>query len=919
MPEPGSAAIRGIARPIALKQKIDQPKMSYRTILPMIGKSLHHYRVVERIGAGGMGEVYRATDTRLGRDVAIKTLPEGFARDPERLARFEREARVLAALSHPNIATIHGLEVFEGVRFLVMEYVPGLALQGPLPIEEALGFCLQVSGALEAAHEKGIIHRDLKPANVKVTPEGKVKVLDFGLAKSVEEQAVDSSQTPTITAATQGGAILGTAAYMSPEQARGRPLDRRTDIWSFGCVLFEALAGRRAFAGDTASDTTASILRVEPDWDALPAHTPARLRTLLRRCLQKDAMRRMRDIGDVRLEIEESIADLAKPVAEPVSFSAATPTARRSTFALALLALLILLGGAVAGWWMAARQSAGEATRMVEVRRLTDFEGLERFPAVSPDGRAVAFTADAGGKHQIWVRLLGGGAPLQLTRGAADHFQPRWSPDSSTIIYLVPAAEAGAHGVLWEVPALGGSPRRITEAVSGADISHDGRRIAFFRGDSSGIALTVTGRDGSNPQVVVRLPATQSYSYPRWSSDDRRIAYQGGLIFSFDVYAVAVSGGEPQRITNDGAQVSGFTWLPDGSGVIYSSARGSTMLYLPTMNLWRQDLDGGPPQQLTFGESPYVQPDIDSRGQVVVNRHQRYFDIWRFPVTNSPLENVRRGVRITRQTGQVQTPSPSPDDREIVYLSDSGGHGNLWITGSDGSAPRQLTFERDPNTGVGVPVWSPDGRYIAYVMRKPGFWNVDQWIIHPNGSNNRKVGAQGGWAAWAPDSTLYFVELAEGENIIYKMRPDAEKATLVRDDQTFSPAPAADGTLYFTASLAAVNGATDFEIRKAKPEGGPATVVARIPSARIPPWQLLQPVLSPDGKWLALPLTDGATTNIWAISTADGSLRQLTDFGTRSTYIARRVSWSADGKSIYAALGDSASDIVLLDGLITPR
>ncbi|MGH9789752.1 MAG: protein kinase domain-containing protein [Candidatus Acidiferrales bacterium] len=883
----------------------------------MIGKSLHHYRVVERIGAGGMGEVYRATDTRLGRDVAIKTLPEGFARDPERLARFEREARVLAALSHPNIATIHGLEVFEGVRFLVMEYVPGLALQGPLPIEEALGFCLQVSGALEAAHEKGIIHRDLKPANVKVTPDGKVKVLDFGLAKSVEAPVVDSSQTPTITAATHGGAILGTAAYMSPEQARGRPLDRRTDIWSFGCVLFEALAGRRAFAGDTASDTIASILRTEPDWDALPAHTPARPRTLLRRCLQKDPMRRMRDIGDVRLEIEESLADLAKPAAGAVPTSA--PTVRRSTFALALIALLILLGGAAAGWWLAARQHFGEATRTVEVRRLTEFEGLERFPALSPDGRAVAFTADAGGKHQIWVRLLGGGAPLQLTRDAADHFHPRWSPDSTTIIYLVHAAEAGAPGVLWEVSALGGSPRRIAEAISGGDISRDGRRIAFFRGDSSGIALTVTSRDGSNPQVVARLPATQSYSIPRWSPDDQRIAYQSGLIFNFDVYAVAVSGGEPQRITNDGAQVSGFTWLPDGSGIVYSSARDSTMLYLPTMNLWRQNLDGGPAQQLTFGESPYMQPDTDSRGQVVVSRQQRRFDIWRFPIVNSPSENVRAGVPITRQTGQVQTPSPSPDDREIVYLSDSGGHGNLWITGADGSAPRQLTFEQDPNTGVGVPVWSPDGKYIAYVMRKPGLWNVDQWIIQPNGSNHRKVGVFGGWAAWAPDSTLYFVEQAEGKNTIYKMRPDAEKATLVRDDQTFSPAPAADGTLYFTASLAAVNGAMDFEIRKARPEGGSATVVVRIPRARIPPWQLLQPVLSPDGKWLALPLTHGTTTNVWAISTVDGSLRQLTDFGTRSTFIARRVSWSADGKSIYAALGESASDIVLLDGLITPR
>jgi len=260
----------------------------------MIGRTLSHYRIAEKIGAGGMGEVYRATDSRLGRDVAIKVLPEEFAREPERLARFEQEARHLAALNHPHIAAIHGLEEADGVRFLVMELVPGLTLaeriaRGPLPVEEALPVATQIAAALEAAHTAGIIHRDLKPANVKVTPDGRVKVLDFGLAKALDADpaAGDLTRSPTLTAAaTRAGVILGTAAYMSPEQARGRSVDRRADVWAFGCVLYEALSGRQAFGGETVSDSIAHILSREPDWSALPAATPATIRRLLRRCLE---------------------------------------------------------------------------------------------------------------------------------------------------------------------------------------------------------------------------------------------------------------------------------------------------------------------------------------------------------------------------------------------------------------------------------------------------------------------------------------------------------------------------------------------------------------------------------------------------------------------------------------------------------
>src|SRR5712664_2633475 len=282
-------------------------------ILP--GRRLGPYEILTAIGAGGMGEVYQAHDTKLGRDVAIKVLPEAFAHDPERLSRFQREAKMLASLNHPNIATINGLEQSGDTSYLVMELVSGETLAervkaGPVPIEEALAIAKQIAEALEAAHEKSIIHRDLKPANVKLTPEGKVKVLDFGLAKAFAGDATneDIGNSPTLSrAATMQGVILGTAAYMSPEQARGRAVDKRTDIWAFGCVLYELLTGKQAFQGETATEILAAVLRGEPDWQALPETTPLSIRVLLSRCLRKDRRQRMSDAGDVRIEIEEAV------------------------------------------------------------------------------------------------------------------------------------------------------------------------------------------------------------------------------------------------------------------------------------------------------------------------------------------------------------------------------------------------------------------------------------------------------------------------------------------------------------------------------------------------------------------------------------------------------------------------------------
>src|SRR5579862_7321192 len=321
------------------------------------GTRLGSYEVLSQIGAGGMGEVYQAHDTKLGRDVAIKVLPEAFAHDSERLSRFQREAKMLAALNHPNIATIHGLEQTGSTSYLVMELVSGETLQervkreGHVPIEEALAIAKQIAEALEAAHEKGIIHRDLKPANVKLTPEGKVKVLDFGLAKAFEGDSAteDMSNSPTLSrAATMQGVILGTAAYMSPEQARGRAVDKRTDIWAFGCVVYELLTAKQAFHGEDVTDILAAVVRAEPNWQALPAAIPVKIRDLLRRCLQKDRTLRLRDAGDARIEINEALTSPATEVAAATAPATRTLRERISwpvlAGVLALIAIALAIG-----------------------------------------------------------------------------------------------------------------------------------------------------------------------------------------------------------------------------------------------------------------------------------------------------------------------------------------------------------------------------------------------------------------------------------------------------------------------------------------------------------------------------------------------------------------------------------------------
>ena len=889
--------------------------------MPIVpGTRIGDCEILAPLGAGGMGEVYRARDLNLGREVAVKVLPEQLASDPDRLRRFEQEARAAAALNHPNILAVYRFGTTDQqIPYVITELLQGQTLrerllQSPIPVRKTIDFALQIVRGLGAAHDRGIVHRDLKPENIFLTRDGVVKILDFGLAKLMRPDPADTGNTVATIGSTEPGMVLGTAGYMSPEQVRGQAVDHRSDIFSLGAILYEMLGGNRAFPGKTAADTMSAILKEEPpEISSCVRSLPPALGRIVHRCLEKDVAERFQSARDLAFNLELLTRDESGSGA-----AVAVPPIKKTP---ALAALLVGLGllvaagfGFLSGRWVG---RPSQPSKTVTLWRLTDFVGMEQFPALSPDGRSVAFTAEADGQRQLWVRLLSGGNPLQITHEDADHQSPRWSPDSASIIYFSPSSQVNGVGQVWEIPALGGTARPVVSSLIPADFSHDGKHIAYMRPEQGQVEIVTAERDGGSPQVVARLPAEFAYANLRWSPDDRRLAYQSGRTFDFDVFSVPAAGGTPQRVTNDGNPQSGFSWLPDGSGVVFSSARGDTVLYMPTMNLWKIRLDGTRLQQITFGETSYLFPDLDRDGNIAASRARIEFDIWKYPTDGPAAENVRRGVQITHQTGSVQTPSVSPNDRELVYLSDSGGHGNLWILNLESRQSRQLTFVQDPQVTVGVPVWSPDGAHISYVTRgKTTGWNVDQWVVNPDGSNPHKVSDGGGWACWSWDGKwLYVAPPTEKGFRIEKVDPEGTQHVRIQEDG-LKPAVGPDGTLYYLVNLGVLNGVAEMEIRAAQPDTAQGHAISRISGSRqLSSASVMQPVISPDGKWLALLLLDGTTTNIWAQPTSGGGMKQITDFGHEATFIARRVSWSSDGKYIYAAIGKGEADIVLLSNL----
>jgi len=781
----------------------------------MVGKTISHYKVLEKIGQGGMGEVYRAEDTSLKREVAIKVLPEQFTKDPQRLARFEREAQLLAQLNHPNIAAIYGFEHSDEIHFLVLELVPGETLaervaKGPLSVEEALEVCRQIAEGVETAHEKGVIHRDLKPANVKVTPEGKVKILDFGLAKAFEAEppVTDISQSPTLTEEmTRAGVILGTAAYMSPEQAKGQPVDKRADIFAFGCVLYELLTGKRTFSGKTITETLGAIIHKEPDWKALPSTTPWRIQELLRRCLTKDAHDRLRDIGNVRIEIRLALEE--PTTVSPIGgLSPTQPPLGRRVIPWGITVTVVLI--AAIAIWSLTRPTPEPITRLALT--LTEQLGStraglnENVLALSPDGKRLVYVAN----DQLYLRPMDTlqASPIPGTEEALSAF---FSPDGQWVGFFtdselkkvsisggVPLTlynAAGLRGASWgtdntivfgqigaglsQVSDAGGTPKALTTLDS--ETGETGHRHPQILPGGKAVLFTLhSGGSLDHWQIVVQSLET----------GERRILVQGTHALYMPtghlVYAQAGTPGTLLAVPFDLSrlEVTGAP-VPIVEGVLQSATSGvaqfsfsnlGTLVYVPgdtgpalSTLVWVDRR--GNVEPLPAPPHPYRGPRLSPDGRrLAVTIQETKPDIWVYDIPRQTL------TRLTFE-GLNQQPQWTPDGKSVTWRSEREGvPGNLFWKLADGTgAVERLTtseFRQNPSS------WSPDGQFLAFHQRPSAGSSPtarDIWILPLAGEGTPQSILQTQFnelaPVFSPDGRwLAYVSDESGRNEIY-VRP----------------------------------------------------------------------------------------------------------------------------------------------------
>jgi serine/threonine protein kinase/Tol biopolymer transport system component len=714
-----------------------------------------------------MGEVYKATDTNLKRAVAIKVLPAALAADADRIARFQREAEVLGALNHPHIAALYGLERSGDTTALVMELVEGEDLsqriaRGAIPIDEVLPIAKQIADALEAAHEQGIIHRDLKPANIKMRPDGTVKVLDFGLAKAMEPTAGSSpsvSMSPTITtpAMTQAGMVLGTAAYMSPEQAKSRAIDMRTDVWAFGCVVYEMLAGRSAFGGEDVADTLAFVLTREPDWSRMPANTPAAVRRLLRRCLQKDRRRRLQTIGDARIEIDDAGTE---PDAVPTSAGVAD-TARLPWIvaAVGIILALALAAPALRHLREASPSESPELRTEIVTPATSDLLSF----ALSPDGRQLVFVASEGGPARLWLRSLSatGAQPLTGTEGA---LHPFWSPDGRSIGFF-------ANGKLKRIDVGKGQPQALTDATSGRGGTWNADGIIVFAASVIG-PLSRISAGGGIATAVTTLGRHTGHRYPSFLPDGRHfLFYAEGASDVTGIYIGSLDSSDTRRLmaaNSRGVYVApGWLMWPSSGRLLAqrldvmrnalvgdqetvadsvnsSGGTGGVALSASATGLVAYRTGGaGVQRQLTWvdrsgkalgtlgavDDGNPIAPRLSPDGKrVAVFRNVGNTDVW--------LLDRASTTRFTFDPALDRFPIWSPDGSRIVFDSNRSGLRHLFVKPSSGAGGEQVLLESD-QAKVAMD-WSPDGRFLLYVSIDPQT-GQDLWVLPMEGDRKTRV------------------------------------------------------------------------------------------------------------------------------------------------------------------------------------